>query len=201
MNATLRESGFTPRVDAPLGLLLLGLSVVLFIAWPDRPTEPNGSWYGVAVARHIGLIVIATAAGLRVPVHRAVERRRDLTDLGLAWALTVPLEVVAWYGTAPSDLLSWSLGSSLVVAIAIYGVATSLAIVAAHGRIFWMMPLLLPGVAVGLGMLDVRTGPVFVLPWLLPFAPSWSAVAVLGGVAVLTLAVLVRRPRASGGPS
>lgn len=201
MTSTLRNLGLTPRVDAPLGLLLAGLAVVLFIAWPDQATEPNGSWYGVAIVRHVGLILIATAAGLRVPVHRAVERMRDVTDVALAWAATVPFEVVAWYGTAPSDALGWSLLSSLLLAVALYGVATFLAIVAAHGRVFWMMPLLVPAAAFGLGLLDVRTGPVFVLPWLLPFAPSWSATVVLGVVAVATLAVLSRRLRTVGAAS
>ena len=191
----------TPRVDAALGLLLAGVAAALVIAWPDRATEANGSWYVVAITRQVGLALLAAAAAMRVPVRRPGDRPRDLVDVGLAWLVTLPFETVAWHGTAPSDALSWSIVASLLAAFAVYGVAATTAVVAMRAHVFWAMPLLVPAVAFALGMLDVRTGPVLLLPWLLPFEPSWIGAVALGSVAVATVGIVAFRAGRGTGSS
>lgn len=190
-----------PRVGAPLGLLLAGIAAALLIAWPDRPTEANGSWYVVAIARQIGLALLAAAAAMRVPVRRPGDRARDTVDVGVAWIVTLPFETLAWHGTAPADALAWSVLASLLAVFAVYGMAAATAVAAMRAGMFWAMPILVPAVAFGLGMLDVRTGPVLLLPWLLPFEPSWIGAIVLGSVAVATVAIVaVRAHRAGSSP-
>jgi hypothetical protein len=183
------------RADAPLALLLAGLAGTLAVAWPDRPLDANGSWYAVAVARHAGLLLLAAASALSAGRASSARRREDLVAVTLAWALSMPFEVLAWHGSAPEASLAWSLLIAGPAALSAYGVTALVAGVARRLRLAWALPLLVPLVALGLGLLDVRTGPVLALPWLLPFVPSWIALGVLGAGAAATLAFLVRPGR------
>ncbi len=197
MNAALARG---LRADAPLALLLLGLAGTLALAWPDRPLDANGSWYAVAVARHAGLLLLAAASALSAGRPSDARRREDVVALSVAWALTMPFEVLAWHGSAPNDALTWSLLVAGPAALSAYGATALLASVARRLHLAWALPLLVPLAALGLGWIDVRTGPVLALPWLLPFAPSWIALGVLGAGAAVTLLVLTgprRRREAS----
>jgi hypothetical protein len=180
----------SPRADAPLALLLLGLAATLGVAWPDRPIDANGAWYAVAVGRHGGLMVLAAAAALSAGRASSARRREDLVAVSVAWALSMPFEALAWHGSSPNASLAWSLLVAGPAALAAYGATAVVASVARRLRLAWALPLLVPLAALGLGWIDVRTGPVLALPWLLPFAPSWTAVGVLGGAAVATVARL-----------
>lgn len=188
-----------PRADVALALFLAVLAATAFIAWPVREIEPNGAWYAIAIARLVGLMVIATVHGLEPAGRRPLQRRGALGSLAFAWALTLPFEVVAWFASVPAASLAWSLIASLPAAVSVYGATSAIASVARGARLGWALPLLVPLAAVGIGAFDVRTEPVLILPWLLPFAPSWTAAVVLGTAAVVTVLVGLRtsRPRAA----
>jgi hypothetical protein len=181
-----------------LALLLLGLAGTLGVTWPDRSVDANGAWYAVAVARHAGLMVLAAAAALSAGRAGPARRRADLVALVAAWALSMPLETLAWHGSTPNGSLAWSLLIAGPAALAAYGATALLASVARRLRLAWALPLLVPATALGLGWIDVRTAPVLALPWLLPFAPSWTATGVLGAAAAATLARLAWPQRARG---
>ena len=186
------------RADGPLALLLLALAGTLGVAWPDRPLDANGSWYTVAVARHAGLLLLAAASALSAGRASTARRREDVVAVAVAWAASMPFEVLAWHGSAPNASLAWSLLVAGPAALSGYGATALLASVARRLRLAWALPLLVPLAALGLGLIDVRTGPVLALPWLLPFAPSWIAVGVLGSGALATLAFLTWPGRGRG---
>lgn len=184
-----------PRADAALALLLAALATTLFIAWPDRPVDPNGAWYALAIARVSGLMLLAAAFGVQRRPRGAEARWTRLASLAFAWALTIPFEAVAYVATAPSASLVWSLAIALPATVAVYGLSAALATVARRARLGWALPLLTPLAALGVGAIDVRTEPVLILPWLLPFAPSWTGALVVSGAAVATVASAVAASR------
>lgn len=184
------------RLAGPVGsgsaLLLFAVVATLLANWPDRSTDANLAWYAVARVRATGILLLAGWVGASDPGAAPRQRAMALIEPLAAALLSAPIELLAYFGSVPAASLAWSVAAPLPLALAAFGVSWALAVTLRRVRLGWSLPLLLPAVAVGLVMLDVRIGPVLWIPWLLPFAPSWPAAALLTCVSGVTAAVLAR---------
>jgi hypothetical protein len=178
-------------------LVMAALVVTLAMAWPSTPGASNESWYGFAQARGVILALLALGFGATA----AAERPRRAVASGIVALLlavmALPLEVAAHAATYPATPLWWSFVGHTVAQSSYFVIGLALGHLATRARLRLFLPLLVPGLLVGLVMLDVRLGWTFLNPLTAPLQVSTTFAATATLVTVAGLLWAWRRWRGS----
>ncbi len=192
-----------PDMMQLLTLLLAVLVLVLGFSWPSGGGTANESWFSLTPVRNACLALVAAGYGaaqglVRLPGGNAPtcaaanalsEARLTLVAL-LTWVLiTAPFEVISHAASYPSAHVAWSALVSLVTVPAYYGLGLLVRKLAALLRLGWALPVMVPGVIVGLGWLDLRLDTSLFNPW--TAALNTSPYPVVAGVATLLTVLLL----------
>jgi hypothetical protein len=154
VEARLRASDFTQVATLVFAALVLALVTV----WPSAPRSVNESWYAFAQTRSVVLALLALGFGASAA--REGSRRSVTTAVAVAIValLATPLEIAAYAATYPATPLWWSFAGIAVAPSAYFALGLLLGGLATRLRVGALLPLLVPGVLVGLLLLDLRLG-------------------------------------------
>jgi hypothetical protein len=168
-------------------LVFAALVVTLVTVWPSAPRSVNESWYAFAQTRGVVLALLALGFGATAAGESA--RRSVTTGLAvvLIALLTIPLEIAAYAASYPATPLWWSLTSIAVAPGAYFMLGLGLGAAASRLRLGAFLPLLVPGVLIGMLMLDIRLGWTMFNPLTASLHISGSYAAVTGTLAALAL--------------
>jgi hypothetical protein len=147
-----------PDVTQVATVVMAALVLALITLWPATPRATNESWYGFAQTRGVVLALLALGFGTAASAERPRRSAVTAAVVGVIALLCVPLELAAYAATYPATPLWWPLASIAVATWAYVGVGVALGALARRLHVSVFLPLLVPGVVVGLLLLDLRLG-------------------------------------------
>lgn len=183
-----------PDAQQYLALYLIALLFALLATWPaaGQPAVPNDAWFALAYTRAAALGVLGLGFGessARAGRERIVSTAAMLSTLAV---LALPLELAAFAASYPDTPLYWVLALPPLTALAMFALGVWLGKFLRLLRIAALAPLVIPGLLVGMVVLDVAVGINILNPFTGAVRVSWPYFGMLCVLTLLLLPVLLR---------
>lgn len=167
------------------------IAIVLMLTWPGATERPNDSWFAVAQAMAVALMLIALAYGSSADGAGEPPKAATLAGVLCLAALSLPFSAATYAASFPEVPLAYALGVVPLQVVAFFGVGMALGALLRLLRVGFVLPLAIPGMVALAFAFDIWLGMALLNPMsgiTLVSTPHLGAMALLSAITLTFLA-------------